>query len=608
MTKKTFVTLPHNLNIAMFNEAFTRLFNNIEDIIGNQIISKVSFDEQINRIIVQSNGNTEDWKVPQITKKAENGTTSIIINNVYPVKAIDLCNMLDHIILCLTVMYQDKLTAENRKQQDLIKIIHFQLNKEQIILVLDQEFDLSIVEQTPRFNNANFGVQKNLFDFDEENLFSQEKHETVEVETVEEKMSRVDNEETVLQLNGEEQSENKAITTTELDNSITTNLSGQSAASTPDTQLQESAVQESEKKLVEESIQSLDQPIVEKGSTEDKTGVYIPNIGVVELQSQELSDSITAEVEPDSENKGVLIAKDTRSNESLMVVDGNNLLNRGYFATSHNTEESNLKRNSKGQFINGIESFIQQLNRYLKTYVTDSVVICFDNNNPFLENFRKQMYPEYKETRNEKPVSLIQQLDMIIDVVETLNIPYIMDTTGYYEADDLIGSVITKWRKRSSGPIYIVSNDKDLYQLLDNNTCQILKKSEDVLYSLEDFTKEYGITTKQWIDVKSVIGDSSDNIRGVSGIGDKYIFDMLRDFGGLQDIYERLDELRTHPKYKRYASKFEQQQKEAFLSLSLVTIVCNEQIECIDNLDLNALSTNNISNLEKGEVYRTLGW
>lgn len=604
--KKTFVTLPRISNINMFTETIYRLIENIEDIIGNQTISKVTFDEQINRITVQSNANTEECHIPQIIKKTESGTTSIIITNVFPMKAIDFCNLLAHINLCITIMYQDKVTIEN-KREEIIKIIDFKLSKEQMVLVFDHEIDLSDVDLTPHFTDeANFGVKKDLFDFEEDDLFkyfSKEKNQTAkQLEKAEDKTSDELNEESTSLLNNIEPSKNyedSAIAT--LDNQIIESASVSEEAVS-------SKIQDVEIVVEDGMQQTLGITIVETGSTkETEVSKIVVND---ELQTQEICDSKSTETELDSKKNIEFEIQDNRSSESLMIVDGNNLLMRGYFATADGVEEAKLKRNSRGQFINGIELFIQQLNRYFKKYTTDSVIVCFDCNNPFLDNFRKQIYSEYKETRDEKPVSLLQQLDMIFDVVKSLNIPYLVDSTGYYEADDLIGSVIKKWRKQSCGPIYIVSNDKDLYQLLEVNTYQILKKvgGIDVLYSLEDYTKEFGITTSQWIDVKTIKGDSSDNVKGISGIGETYVYDMIRDFGGLNSIYERLDELRTHPKYKRYASKFEQQREEALLSQKLVTIICDDKIECIEKLDLSTLSTNNILNLEKDKIYQTLGW
>lgn len=298
----------------------------------------------------------------------------------------------------------------------------------------------------------------------------------------------------------------------------------------------------------------------------------------------------------------------SNSDNSLLLVDGNNLLLRGYFATAYNVEESSLKCNVIGQYVNAIELFVQQLGRYMETYPTTHIVVCFDNNNPFLDNFRKKLYPQYKGTREEKPVSLIQQLDLIIEVLDTMKVPYLMDPKGTYEADDLIGSLVVKWKAQHNGPVYMISNDKDLFQLLDRNVAQILKKDKDVVYSLNDFEKEFNISTEQWIDVKAILGDKSDNIPGISGVGDKYVYEMLQEYKTLEGIYENLASLEENPKYKRYVPKFKEQRKNGFTSKFLATIIRKVDIPVIEKFTFDNALSSNIQSLTVNNLYQLMCW
>jgi 5'-3' exonuclease len=296
------------------------------------------------------------------------------------------------------------------------------------------------------------------------------------------------------------------------------------------------------------------------------------------------------------------------SPNKLMIVDGNNILMRSYFATAYGIDEEELPKDHEGRFINAIYVFLQSLERCLKDYKPTHLAICWDNNNPFLENFRKKLYSRYKETRNEKPQPLIEQLETIIEWLGQMNIAQFMDEKGLYEADDIIGTLVEKWRSSDSGTIYIVSNDHDLYQLLDTNINQILRKGQqEILYSINDFQKEYGIRPSQWIDVKAILGDKSDNIPGVSGVGEKHVYDMIKKYGSVENIYNQLDELREHPTYKRYVTKFESQKKEAELSKYLATIVKQARVDALQNLDIQDLTITNIDQHKKEEIYKHVG-
>ncbi|MEX3623600.1 5'-3' exonuclease [Viridibacillus arvi] len=592
--KKTYVTLPSFKNTQQIGSTLSNLMQNIEDVIGNQIISNVSFDEQINRVNVHAASKfKEQVQLPKIIMKVESGTTLIALKPTYPVKAIDLCNTLNKL---------KEYMSYAHKHVPMAQIMRLNISETTLELFLDREIDLTNVKVSELYNESSFGIQRDLFDFDR--LLETEDNEEnpspscegdFQVQEVDHESLKV-TEKTLA--NGEHEQGLEII-------------KNEQAAEVKNN-VYEDFTKETQKLDVEEDKQAVH--VLNNFSETVEVIIDTTAIGPIIEIPEKIVDDINEGIEKRTDEKDIVIStpinqsklEKEQSEDSLMIIDGNNLLTRGYFATAYNVEEESLKKNENGQFINAIELFIQQLERLIRTYPVTSLVVCFDNNNPFLENFRKKLYPSYKGTRDEKPTALLQQLDSILDVVKILNIPHIMDQKGFYEADDLIGSLILKWRSHSSGPIYMVSNDKDLFQLLDKNIYQILKKDKEIVYSREDFINEYGITTKQWIDVKAIIGDKVDNIPGVSGVGDKYVYDILKEFGSIENIYENLEELRRNTSYKRYVPKFETQRKEAMTSKFLATIVSKVDIDVISKIDINNF-TININKKGKAEIYKQIG-
>lgn len=140
--------------------------------------------------------------------------------------------------------------------------------------------------------------------------------------------------------------------------------------------------------------------------------------------------------------------------------------------------------------------------------------------------------------------------------------------------------------------------------LLDVNCYQIIKKGDkEIIYTLEDFQNDYRITPSQWIDVQAILGDKSDNIPGVSGVGEKYVYDMIREFGSVENIYNNLDKLKENNLYKRYVTVFELQKKEAALSKYLATIVTHAKVDPFQNLNIKDLEIN-MDEQGKEKVYK----
>lgn len=266
-------------------------------------------------------------------------------------------------------------------------------------------------------------------------------------------------------------------------------------------------------------------------------------------------------------------------NEKLLLIDGFNLLSRCYFATSYGREEADLPRNSKGLFTNAVRVVVQKMNNLIKQYEPTHVVVAWDVKRN--ETKRKQAYSFYKETRNELPASLIQQYETLRAFFEAVGIPQL--SVELYEADDVIGAFSLKWTKEKQSPAYIYSNDRDLFQLLNEHVSQIVAKPKigDVVYTAMDFTTDYGISPSQWVDVKALLGDKSDNIPGVPGVGEKAALPLIQQYGSIEGIYAQVEDLDAT--FNRYKKKLKSGQELAELSLELVKI--DTDIEVVNQIE-----------------------
>jgi 5'-3' exonuclease len=253
--------------------------------------------------------------------------------------------------------------------------------------------------------------------------------------------------------------------------------------------------------------------------------------------------------------------------ETLLLIDGFNLLSRCYFATAYGKEMHDLPRNSKGQFTNAIRVTIQKLLMLVREHEPTHITVAWDVKRD--ETLRREKFADYKGTRNELPEALIQQFETLVELFDSIGINQL--TIPRYEADDIIGTLVNRWRNEKNAECIIYSNDRDLLQLLCENTSQLITiKKDEVKYTLSHFQEEYGITPLQWIDVKALLGDKSDNIPGVAGVGDKAALPLIQQYGAIEDIYENFEAL--DPKYKRYFKKLEAGREMAILSKDLCTI------------------------------------
>ena len=246
----------------------------------------------------------------------------------------------------------------------------------------------------------------------------------------------------------------------------------------------------------------------------------------------------------------------------LLILDGNSVINRAFFGVRPLTTR-------EGLYTHAIYGFLNILERMEKEEQPDAVCVSFDLHGP---TFRHLRYEGYKATRHGMPEELAQQMPVMKDVLRAMNIP-IYECQGW-EADDVIGTV-GKICSNNGWECVVVTGDRDSLQLIDENVHIKLVISKPgqttaTLYDNEKFREEYGFEPKKLIDLKALMGDSSDNIPGVAGVGPKTATELLQKFGSLDGVYENLQDPSIKPKLRE---KLEKDRENAYLSYELATIV-----------------------------------
>lgn len=242
-----------------------------------------------------------------------------------------------------------------------------------------------------------------------------------------------------------------------------------------------------------------------------------------------------------------------------ILIDGNNLLFRSYYATAYN---GNLMKNSKGFPTNALFGFVNMLNKIINEEKPEYIMVAFDTGH----NFRKDLCDTYKDGRIETPNDLKIQFPEAKKICTLLGIKYI--ECDNYEADDIIGTFARMADEDKNYNATIISSDKDLLQLIsDEVDVKLLKQKDYILMNEQTFFDHYGIKPIRMIDLKALIGDPSDNIPGVKGIGEKTALSLLVKYDTLDNLYNHLDELTPKTKEKLLNDK-----ESAFFSYKLATI------------------------------------
>ena len=245
--------------------------------------------------------------------------------------------------------------------------------------------------------------------------------------------------------------------------------------------------------------------------------------------------------------------------EKIILVDGNNLLFRSYYATAYN---GNFMRNSKDFPTNGLYGFVNMINKIITEEEPTYMIVAFDKG----KTFRHEKYEAYKDGRSETPDELKVQFPVAKELLTYMGIKYY--ECDNYEADDIIGTFARYCDLEPNFIGTIVSSDKDLLQLISPDVdIKLLKQKDYIRYNEESFRKDYGIDPINIIDLKALMGDSSDNIPGVKGIGEKTALKLLQDYKTLDGVYENLDKL--SPKLRE---KLETDKENAYMSYDLATI------------------------------------
>mgnify|MGYP003304054769 CR=1 FL=1 len=252
----------------------------------------------------------------------------------------------------------------------------------------------------------------------------------------------------------------------------------------------------------------------------------------------------------------------------LLILDGNSVINRAFYGVRPLTTR-------EGLYTHAIYGFLNILERMEKEEQPDAVCVAFDLHGP---TFRHLQYEGYKATRHPMPEELAQQMPIMKQVLQAMNIP-IYECKGW-EADDVIGTV-GKICSNKQWDCVIVTGDRDSLQLIDEHVKVKLVISKpgqttSTLYDEALFREEYGFEPKKLIDLKALMGDSSDNIPGVAGVGPKTATELLLKFGSLNDIYENLSDPSIRAKLRE---KLEIGRKNAYLSYDLATIRAEAPID-----------------------------
>ena len=245
----------------------------------------------------------------------------------------------------------------------------------------------------------------------------------------------------------------------------------------------------------------------------------------------------------------------------LLILDGNSVINRAFYGVKPLT-------NREGLYTHAIYGFLNILEKMEIEENPDAVCVAFDLHGP---TFRHLQYDGYKATRHGMPEELAQQMPVMKQVLTAMNIP-IYECQGW-EADDVIGTV-GRICGNNGWDCVIATGDRDSLQLIDDHVkvklvISKLGQTTSNIYDVDTFTAEYGFEPKKMVDLKALMGDNSDNIPGVPGIGPKTATELLLKFGSLQGIYENLDDASIRPKLRE---KLEAGKESAELSYDLATI------------------------------------
>ncbi len=264
--------------------------------------------------------------------------------------------------------------------------------------------------------------------------------------------------------------------------------------------------------------------------------------------------------------------------KKILVIDGNSIINRAFYGIRALSTRS-------GKYTNAIYGMINIISKQLNALKPDYAAVAFDLKHP---TFRHEMFSEYKAGRNPTPPELLSQFDDAKECLALMGL-HVMELPGY-EADDIQGTVARFAHTHEDTESYILTGDRDLLQLIDEKTTVLLAATGDTAaMHRAEFREKYGIEPEQFVDMKALMGDSSDNIPGVGGVGEKTAGALVAKFGSLDEIYNNIDDKFIKPGVRE---KLLRDKEQAFLSQKLAKIETNAPI----NKSLDELSYKGFDN------------
>lgn len=283
----------------------------------------------------------------------------------------------------------------------------------------------------------------------------------------------------------------------------------------------------------------------------------------------------------------------------LYLLDGHGLAYRAYYALTAGGTRANAFQTSSGEPTAGVYGFTSILLRIFEQENPDYLAVVFDRG----KTFRHEMYADYKGTRAKMPDDLRSQVERMREIVDAFNIPRL--EMENYEADDVLGSV-ARWASEEKGlSVKIITGDKDLLQLVTDQVVVNLAGahiSDAKDYFPEDVEKKLGVPPEKVVDFKALCGDTSDNIPGVKGIGEKTATQLLAEYGSLDGIFEHIDEISGRAK-----SALEGSQEVAYLSQKLSRIVTDLKVDLdLDQARIDRFNPKAVEDLFRQLEFRTL--
>jgi DNA polymerase-1 len=277
----------------------------------------------------------------------------------------------------------------------------------------------------------------------------------------------------------------------------------------------------------------------------------------------------------------------------LILIDGNSIAYRAFFALP-------LLSTADGKYTNAVYGFTMMLLRLLEDEKPTHILVAFDAGK---ENFRHEQYAEYKGTRDKTPGELSEQFPLIRDVLNAFGIRYV-EQPGY-EADDIIGT-LTKKAEEEGYDCLVVSGDKDLLQLVSDHVQAMLTRkgiTEVERFGIREIHEKYGLTPAQIIDLKGLMGDTSDNIPGIPGVGEKTALKLLHQFGSVENVLDRVDEVSG----KKLQERIREHREQALLSKQLATIHRDVPLDlAIDSFAYQGFDTASVKDIFQKLAFKSL--